>query len=103
MTKFDELLNEVRELVSQEECVKEYFRLKVILDSNEELKSLDAEMKKHQKAMCENKDNDEIYLKEKSLYESLKNQIETNPVWLNFQTVKEEVYSLLVDIKNVLG
>ena len=103
MNNFDELLVEVKNEIMNEECVKEYFRLKQILDSDESLKSLDKEMKAHQKKMCENKDNDEIYLKEKSLYDSLKSQIENNPVWQNFQTVKEEVYSLLVDIKNVLS
>ena len=103
MNNFEQELQNVKDEVMNEECVKEYFRLKNIIDSDTNIKSLDAEMKKHQKMMCENEDNDEIYLKEKSLYESYKNELESNPVWLNFQTVKEEVYSLLVEIKSFLS
>ena len=103
MNNFDNLLANAKQELLNEECVKEYFRLKKELDSNDELKSLDKEMKMHQKKMCENQDSDEIYKEEKSHYESCKEKLENNPVWINFQTVKEEVYSLLVEIKSFLS
>ena len=53
--------------------------------------------------MCKNKDNNEIYFKEKALYEELKNKLESNPILINYQIAKEEVFSLLVDIKHLLS
>lgn len=103
MTNFEKLLDEVKSQIMDEVCVKEYFALKHALDNDKDIQKLDKEMKAHQKKMCENEDNDEIYLEEKSLYESCKKELENNPVWINFQTVKEEVYSLLVEIKTLLG
>ena len=44
MNNFDALLLEAKNEIMNEECVKEYFRLKKELDSNEELKSPDKEI-----------------------------------------------------------
>ena len=82
--------------------IKEYFKFKQALLEDKKIQNLDKKMKLHQKKMCENKDNNEIYLLEKSRYESCKKELENNPVWQNFQIVQEEVYSILVDIKNIL-
>lgn len=103
MSNFDRLLQESKEELMSIECVQEFLRLKKVVENDLYLKNLDKEMRIHQKKMCENQDNDEIYLKEKSLYESCKNTIESNPAWQNFQAVKEEVYSILVEIKNLLS
>ena len=53
--------------------------------------------------MCRNKDNDEVYFKEKTIYEELKQKFNNNPVLINYQIAKDEVFSLLVDIKKLLS
>ena len=103
MNKLDELLSSFKEELYKEECVKEYFHYKNLVESDTSIKELDEQVRFHQKEMCRNKDNDEIYFKEKVLYEELKSKLEQNPILVNYQIVKEEVFSLLVDIKHILS
>ena len=103
MNNLDELISSINDELKQEECVKQYFYYKNIIENDESLKQLDIEMRFHQKEMCKNKNNPEVYSKEKTLYEELKNKFDNNPVLINYQIVKDEVYSILVDIKNVLS
>jgi len=103
MNKLDELLLSLKDELNNEHCVKEYFYYKNIVDNDSSFKRLDSEMRFHQKEMCKNKDNNEIYLREKAIYEELKKQFDSNPILINYQIAKEEVISLLVDIKQLLG
>ena len=103
MNNIDELLKEVKEKIDNEECVKEYFRLKKIIESDEELASLDKEVRFHQKEMCRYENNDEIYFKEKKLYEDSLAKLETNPIYLNFIEIKKEVNALLKEVAEVLN
>ena len=103
MSDFDKTLNEFKEELFNEQCVKEYFYYKNLVDKDESIKKLDEEVRFHQKEMCKNKDNNELYFKEKVLYEELKNKLDNNPILINYQIAREEVFSLLVDIKHILG
>lgn len=103
MNKIDELISSISEELKQEECVKQYFYCKNIVEKDEELKKLDSEVRFHQKEMCKNKNNHDVFEKEKALYEELKNKLDKNPILINYQIAKDEVFSLLVDIKNVLS
>ena len=103
MSKIDDIIDSLKDELMNEECVKQYFYYKNIIDENDELKALDSEVKFHQKEMCKNKENNEIYLKEKALYEDAKSRFDNNPILINYQIAKEEVFSLLVDIKQVLS
>lgn len=103
MNKFENTLESLKNELFNEPCVKEYFYYKNKVDSDPQIKALDEEVKFHQKEMCKNKDNDEIYLKEKEAYELAKQKFENNPVLINYQIAKEEVFSLLVDIKQLLS
>ena len=103
MNKLDELISSFKEELYNEECVKEYFYYKNLVESDPTIKELDEQVRFHQKEMCRNKDNDEIYFKEKEIYEELKKQFDSNPVLINYQIAKDEVFSLLVDIKNILS
>ena len=103
MSKIDELLSSFKEELYNEECVKEYFYYKNLVENDPSIKELDEQVRFHQKEMCKNKDNDEIYFKEKAIYEELKNKFDQNPVLVNYQIAKDEVFSLLVDIKNILS
>lgn len=103
MSDFDKTLNEFKEELFNEQCVKEYFYYKNLVDKDEAIKKLDEEVRFHQKEMCKNKDNNESYFKEKALYEELKSKLDNNPILINYQIAREEVFSLLVDIKHILG
>ena len=103
MSDFDKILNEFKEELFNERCVKEYFYYKNLVDKDESIKKLDEEVRFHQKEMCKNKDNNELYFKEKALYVELKNKLDNNPILINYQIAREEVFSLLVDIKHILG
>ena len=103
MDNLDKTLNELKKELFNEPCVKEYFYYKNLVEKDEAIKKLDEEVRFHQKEMCKNKDNNEVYFKEKALYEELKNKLENNPVLINYQIAKEEVFSLLVDIKHILS
>lgn len=103
MNDLDKLLKEVKENIYQEECVKEYFRLKKIIENDEELMLNEKEVRHHQKLMCQYKEDDEKYFKEKALYENYLNKLENNPIYQNFLEVKKEVNSLLLEIKDYLN
>ena len=103
MNKFEKTLEEFKKELFNEQCVKEYFYYKDLVEKDESIKKLDEEARFHQKEMCKNKDNNEVYFKEKALYEEYKNKLDNNPVLINYQIAKEEVFSLLVDIKHILS
>ena len=103
MRDFDKTLNEFKEELFSEDCVKEYFYYKNLLDNDVSLKKLDEEVRFHQKEMCRNKNDNETYFKEKAIYEELKNKLDNHPILVNYQIAKDEVFSLLVDIKNILS
>lgn len=103
MSSFDELLSSLKEELYNEDCVKQYFYYKNLLEKDEFIKALDEEVRFHQKEMCRNKDNNEIYFKEKEKYEELKSKLDSNPILINYKIAKDEVFSLLVDIKKLLS
>ena len=103
MNNFDELISSLKEELYNEECVKEYFYYKQIVENDSSIKELDEQVRFHQKEMCRNKDNDEVYFREKAIYEELKKKFDNNPVLINYQIARDEVFSLLVDIKKLLS
>ena len=52
--------------------------------------------------MSTNINNDEIYFKEKEIYESKLNQYNNHPLIINFNNTKDEVASLLQQIEQIL-
>ena len=103
MNNIDELISSLKEELYNEQCVKEYFYYKQIVENDLTIKQLDEQVRIHQKEMCKNKDNDEVYFKEKAIYEQLKEKFDNNPVLINYQIARDEVFSLLVDIKKLLS
>ena len=103
MNNIDELISSLKEELYNEQCVKEYFYYKQIVENDPTIKQLDEQVRLHQKEMCKNKDNDEVYFKEKAIYEQLKEKFDNNPVLINYQIARDEVFSLLVDIKKLLS
>lgn len=103
MSNLELLLKDVEHELLNEECVQHYFYYKDIIKKDDELKNLDEEMRFHQKEMCKHKDNEEVYKKEKVLYEELRTKFERNPILINYQIAKEEVTLLLTEVKEVLS
>ena len=103
MNDIEKLLSEVNEEILKQPSVQEFFRLKKIIDKDEELKALDKEVRFHQRKMCEAKNDDELYFKEKALYEESLKKLESNPIYNNFLEVKNEVNTLLLDIRDFLS
>ena len=103
MTNLDKLLEQFKLELFNEPCVKEYFYYKNLVENNESIKLLDEQVRFHQKEMCKNKDNNDKYFEEKAIYEKLKNELDSNPILVNYQIAKEEVFALLVDIKHILS
>ena len=64
MSDFDKTLNEFKEELFNEQCVKEYFYYKNLVDKDESIKKLDEEVRFHQKEMWKNKDNNELYFRD---------------------------------------
>lgn len=102
MNKIDSLLSDIKKELHSEPCVQEYLRLKSILEKDEDLSKLDKEVKLHQRAMCGNRSNKEVFEKEKDLYEKASKEFDSNPVVINYKNVKEEVYALLEEVKEAL-
>lgn len=99
MDKIDSLLLDIKKEIYSEPCVKEYFRLKDAISKDKKLCALEEEIRLHQKAMCENKDNDVVFQKEMELYNKAIVKFEANPIIKNFNVVKEEVFSLLNEVR----
>jgi len=102
MNDFEKCLEQTKTELFNQPIVKEYFHLKEIFQNDLELQKLDQEVRFHQKKMCENQDNDEIYFLEKKLYEEKLKEFNENPIVQNLLEVKQEVFQLLKQAEEVL-
>lgn len=103
MTNFEESLQEAQEKLFDEPLIKEYFRLKEIIDNDKELQELEKNMRQHQKRMCEFKNDDKIYFFEKAQYEKCLKEIENNPLYIDFKEIQKEVGTLLKEVRNAIN
>lgn len=102
MNNLDELIKTAHKNLYETDIVKEYFRLRDLLKNNEELASIEKEMKEHERLMTLNIMNDEEYKKEKEEYEKCRSFIDNHPLVNDFHEVETEVYNLLKEIKEIL-
>ena len=102
MNKIDSLLKDIKNELYSEPCIQEYLRLKSVIEKDEDLSKLDKEVRLHQRLMCESRNNEEVFEKEKALYEKASKEFDSNPVVINYKNVKEEVYALLEEVKEAL-
>lgn len=102
MNDFEVQLEKCQKLLYDEPVVKEYFRLKSIVQSDKNLVGLDKEIHQHQHLMCIYKDNDDIYQNEKTLYDEKMKEFKSNPFVENYFQIREEVFVLLNEIKEIL-
>ncbi len=102
MNNLEKNIQEVSSIIDNHPLVKEYLSLKKQICSSEEISLLEKEIVIHQKEMTKNLNNDEIYFKEKEIYDSLKKKYDSNPLIINFNAVSEELYSFLNEIKEAI-
>lgn len=102
MNEFENQLEKCQKLLYDEPIVKEYFHLKKIVQSDAELVRLDKEIHQHQNLMCVHKDDEDIYQNEKKIYDEQLAQFKSNPLVENYFQVREEVYALLNEVKEIL-
>lgn len=98
----DHQLNEVKTLINEEPIVQEFFKLRDDIIHNQELKEISRIMHEHQKEMSLHVNNEEIYFREKKLYEEYYQKYHNHPLILNYDYIKEEVYNLLMQVSNLL-
>ena len=103
MNSFEIDLASLKEELFNEQCVKDFLYFKNLVEKDDSLKQLDEQVRFHQKEMCRHKDDNKKYFEEKAIYEDLKSKLDNNPILINYQIAKEEVFSLLVDIKHILS
>lgn len=102
MNNFDEALDEVKEALYNEKEVQTYFALKEAIQNNEALQELEKEINftKRQLTLSINDEVKHQEMKEK--YIALKSAYENHPLVQNFAIIKEQVYDLLIQMKNIL-
>ncbi len=102
MNSLEKQLEKVKNMLFEQESVKTYFSLKMQIEQNEELKTLRENIKYHAQEMTKNINHDEVYLKNKKLYEENLKAYNTHPLVIDFNQVSEEVQNLLEQLKHIL-
>ena len=102
MNNFETQLEKVKNILFDQECVKAYFNLKKQIEQNAELSELREKIRVHAQEMTKNMDNDDIYFKNKEIYEHLLHEYNGHPLIVDYNAVVEEVNSLLRQLKNII-
>lgn len=102
MNNLESQLEKLKDTLFNQECVKTYFSLKSQIEQNAELNELREKIKFHAQEMTKNMENDEIYFKNKELYEKVLNEYNEHPLIADYNVVFEEVNSLLKQLKNII-
>ena len=102
MKSFEDALKEVKDALYAQKDVQTYFALKSAIENNEGLQSLENEINKAKRQMTLSIDDKEKHQQMKERYLSLKSTYENHPLVQNFYIVKEQVYDLLMQMKNIL-
>ena len=94
----DELALDINEAIKSSECYKRYLYYKNIIENDKNLNDIKSKMEKVKKLNCVSKSEDyvkEYYDLEKKYYDSV--------IVKEYQKSKDEVYSLLKDISDILS
>lgn len=95
-------LDEFIELFLNQKVVVQYLNLKKEIEHSQTISSLTKELKQAQKDMAlaiGNKDEHEL---KKQRYLELKKNLDTDPLMVNFEFVKNEMHELLLELTNAL-
>lgn len=102
MNDFDQALEELRDALFNTPEVQQFFALRQAIESDKELMAANAQMRAHQKAMAKHQNNDEIYFREKALYEQYSALYNKHPLVVNYEALRGVVNDLLKQIKMIV-
>jgi len=102
MNNFETKLEELKEELFSLEEVKTYFSLKNEIENNAELTYFREQIAHFQRLMTLNIDLDEEYKMYKKEYEILLRKYQEHPLIQNFEIVKEDVYRILTEVKEII-
>lgn len=95
-------LLKVKDLILNNEVVIEYFKVKEEIKNNKYLMDLNEKVRLSQKEMSLAINDEKLYTIKKEEYLNLYNEYHNNPLINNYEYLKDEVYNLLSQIKDVL-
>lgn len=102
MSDFDIALEQLKNVLYDNEIIKNYLATKKLIENNTEINSLINELRNHQRLMCKNVNNDEKYLLEKEKYLTVQDELNSNPLYQNFLNLQNEVSALLKEVRDYL-
>lgn len=102
MNDFEKALEELHEALFDTPEVQQFFALRQVIESDQELMAANAAMRAHQKAMAKHQNNDEIYFREKALYEKYSVIYNKHPLVVNYEALRGTVNDLLKQIKTIV-
>ncbi len=101
-SEFDIALEQLKNVLYENDVIKNYLKTKKALENNNEIQELLSELRKHQRLMCKNVNNDKIYSSEKEKYLAIKEELNLNPLYQNFINLQNEVDVLLKEVRDYL-
>lgn len=102
MSDFDIALEQLKNVLYDNEIIKNYLATKKLIENNTEINSLINELRNHQRLMCKNVNDDEKYLLEKEKYLTVQDELNSNPLYQNFLNLQNEVSALLKEVRDYL-
>ena len=94
---------EVKEELLKEPSIIRFLQLCDAIKNNKELQRIEKQLVAAKKGMTLNMTDDKKYFSYKAKYENLLKQRSENPLIINYGMYKEEVESLLKQIKEILS
>ena len=102
MSNVDIALKNAKEQLYSLPLIKEYFSLREKINNNEEIASFIENMHHYEREMTLNINDDEKYIAAKEEYEKCRSFLDNHPLFIDYKNISDEVYSLLVEVKEIL-
>lgn len=103
MNSIDFCLNKVHKELFSNSLVVDFFNTRNCINNNIELQEIIDKMHYHQKRMSLSMENEELYKKEKELYEIYQSSYNSHPLIVNYNFLQTEIYNLLSQIADFLN
>ncbi|HOE53591.1 MAG TPA: YlbF family regulator [Bacilli bacterium] len=102
MNKVEIALNALTTELANDKRVVEFKKVKALIESDAYLKNVEVRLKELQRLMTQNAFNEEKHNEYKREYLRLKNNYETHPYLINYNSLLSEIEDLLYSLKTVI-
>ncbi|MFA5421706.1 MAG: YlbF family regulator [Bacilli bacterium] len=102
MSKLDEALENLKQEIGNDSLIQEYFRLRNLITSSEEIRSLKKQIDEAQVSLSLSMGNEEAHAAKKAEYEQLVALYDVHPLISNFSNIQIEVHEFLKNIADLL-